>query len=61
MTPPEVVHRPDPGLARGVWEASPAALYAALAFVLASAVLYVAHRRGLLAKFARTASARLRR
>ena len=47
---PEIVTRPDPGLARGVWEASPVALYAGLGVVLAAATLYAAARAGLLAR-----------
>ena len=41
---PEIVTRPDPGLARGVWEASPLTLYLAAAAVVVFAALYLAVR-----------------
>ncbi len=47
MIAPEVTQRPDPGLARGLWEASPSALYLALGTVLVAGVLYLALRLGL--------------
>jgi hypothetical protein len=40
----EVVHRPPPGLARGVWEASPLSFYVALVSVVALFAIYVAVR-----------------
>jgi hypothetical protein len=43
----EVVHRPDPGLARGLWEAPASGLYLAMAAVLVGAALYLAVRLGL--------------
>ncbi len=46
--PSEVVTRPDPGLARGVWEAPAWAFWAALALVLLAAVFYLLRRLGLL-------------
>ena len=45
--PGEIVHRPDPGLARGVWEAPPSMFYAAGALAVVVGVVYVLHRRGL--------------
>lgn len=54
--PTETVTRPDPGLARGVWEAPPWALWAGLGVVLVAAALYVARRAGLL-RFGRGAAA----
>jgi hypothetical protein len=45
--PPEIVHRPDPGLARGLWEASPSSLYVALLVVVLCALLYLSFRRGM--------------
>ncbi len=44
--PEVIVHRPDAGLARGVWEAPPWAFMVMAAAVAAALVLYVAHRRG---------------
>ncbi len=44
VTPPEVVHRPDPGLARGLWEAPPSAFYLALGILLVAALLYLSLR-----------------
>jgi len=46
--PTETVSRPDPGLARGVWETKPAIFYGAGAIVLVGALLYAASRAGLL-------------
>ena len=44
----EVVHRPaEPGLARGLWEASPFAFYVAFAVLFLFAVTYAAARLGL--------------
>jgi len=42
----EVVHRPDSGLARGIWEASPSTFYLALGAILLGAALYLAARLG---------------
>jgi hypothetical protein len=42
-----LVHRPDPGLARGVWEAPPWAFYAAGALVVVLALALLAARLGL--------------
>jgi hypothetical protein len=44
----EVIHRPAPGVARGLWEAPPYAFYVALAAVIFFAVPYAAYRLGLL-------------
>jgi hypothetical protein len=45
----EVVHRPaEPGLARGLWEASPFAFYVAFAVLFLLAVGYAGARLGLL-------------
>jgi hypothetical protein len=46
VTPPEIVHRPDPGLARGLWEAQPSGLYVALGVILLAALVYLAVRLG---------------
>jgi hypothetical protein len=43
---PEIVHRPDPGLARGVWETTPTFFYLALGVVIAVAAAYLAYRLG---------------
>jgi hypothetical protein len=47
-TATETVTRPDPGLARGKWEAPAWAFWVALAVVLIGVGLYVAKRMGLL-------------
>ncbi len=47
-TPTETVVRPEPGLARGVWEAPPWAFWVALGLVVVVAAGYVAARAGLL-------------
>ncbi|HSO39553.1 MAG TPA: hypothetical protein VLT33_43805 [Labilithrix sp.] len=44
----ETVTRPDPGLARGKWEAPPWAFWVALAVIAAVTALYVVGRMGLL-------------
>jgi hypothetical protein len=44
----EVVRRPEPGLARGVWEMRPAAFYVVGALVVIAAALWGAARLGLL-------------
>lgn len=44
----ETVTRPDPGLARGKWEAPAWAFWVALAVVILGVGLYVAKRMGLL-------------
>lgn len=46
--PTEAVSRPDPGLARGAWEAPPWALWVALAVIVVAATLYAMRRSGLL-------------
>ncbi len=46
--PSETVSRPDPGLARGKWEAPAWAFWGALALVLIAASLYALRRFGLL-------------
>lgn len=46
-TATEIVHRPDPGLGRGVWEAPAWTLYALLAGVVLAALVYAAMRLGL--------------
>lgn len=43
----EIVVRPEPGLARGAWEAPAWAFWAVLAVALAGAALYAARRFGL--------------
>jgi len=47
-TATETVTRPDPGLARGKWEAPAWAFWVALAVVVIGVGLYVAKRMGLL-------------
>lgn len=54
---PEAVTRPDPGLARGVWETSPTALYVAGAAVVVLAALYLAFRLRLLRRRPKPAAA----
>jgi len=46
-TATEEVSRPDPGLARGKWEAPSWAFWVALAVVVAGVGLYVAYRMGM--------------
>lgn len=46
--PTETVTRPDPGLARGKWEAPPWAFWVALALIVIGAALYVLRRMGIL-------------
>jgi len=46
--PTETVARPDPGLARGKWEAPAWVFWAVLAVVVASAVAYVMFRAGMI-------------
>jgi hypothetical protein len=48
--PTETVTRPDPGLARGTWEAPPWAFWVALAVVLVGATLYLLRRMGILVR-----------
>jgi hypothetical protein len=47
-TATETVTRPDPGLARGKWEAPAWAFWVALAVVVIGVALYVAKRMGFL-------------
>lgn len=47
-TATEVVERPDPGLARGKWEAPAWVFWAMLGVVLVGAGVYVLRRMGLL-------------
>lgn len=47
-TATETVTRPDPGLARGKWEAPAWAFWVVLAVVVVGVGLYVAKRMGLL-------------
>ena len=47
-TATETVTRPDPGLARGKWEAPAWAFWVALAVVIVGVCLYVAQRMGFL-------------
>jgi hypothetical protein len=48
LQPTETVTRPDPGLARGRWEAPPWAFWAMLAVLLLGTLLYVLRRMGML-------------
>ena len=43
----ETVRRPDPGLARGVWEAPPSFFYILGGIVVAAAVVYALWRKGI--------------
>ncbi len=43
----ETVRRPDPGLARGVWEAPPSFFYILGGIVVAVAVVYALWRKGI--------------
>jgi hypothetical protein len=47
------VHRPDPGLARGKWEAPAWFFYVVFGVVLVAFALYAAQRAGLLKRRAR--------
>jgi hypothetical protein len=49
-TATETVTRPDPGVARGKWEAPPWAFWLVLAVVVIGFGLYVAGRMGLLGR-----------
>lgn len=49
----EVVTRPDPGLARGKWEAPAWAFWAMLGVVLVGALAYALRRMGYLARAAK--------
>lgn len=44
----EIVTRPEPGLARGAWEAPAWAFWVMLAVVILGAAAYVLHRLGIL-------------
>lgn len=46
LQPTETVTRPDPGLARGKWEAPAWAFWLMLAVLLAGTALYVLRRMG---------------
>jgi hypothetical protein len=48
LQPTETVTRPDPGLARGKWEAPAWAFWLMLAVLLGGTALYVLRRMGLL-------------
>ena len=48
LEPTETVTRPDPGLARGKWEAPEWAFWVALAVVVIGTTLYVLRRMGFL-------------
>ncbi len=52
--PTEVVTRPDPGLARGVWESKPALFYGAGALVVLGAAIYAMARAGLFRRRVKT-------
>lgn len=47
-TPTEIVTRPDPGLARGTWEAPAWTFWVLLLFIVLGASAYLLHRLGLL-------------
>lgn len=46
--PTEIVTRPDPGIARGKWEAPRAAFFVVIALVVVFAILLVLKRAGVL-------------
>jgi hypothetical protein len=46
----ELVTRPDPGLARGKWEASPWMFWAMLGAILVGALTYTLRRMGFLSR-----------
>ncbi len=46
LEPSETVTRPDPGLARGKWEAPAWAFWVTLAVIVAGSTLYVLRRMG---------------
>ena len=48
LQPTETVTRPDPGLARGQWEAPAWAFWLALALVVVGTAAYVLRRMGML-------------
>ena len=48
LQPTETVTRPDPGLARGQWEAPAWAFWLALALVMVGTAAYVLRRMGML-------------
>jgi hypothetical protein len=48
LQPTETVTRPDPGLARGKWEAPAWAFWLALALIVAFTAAYVLRRMGML-------------
>lgn len=54
-TATETVSRPEPGLARGKWEAPAWAFWVALAVIVAGVGLYVAGRMGMLGRIIKKA------
>jgi len=58
LQPSETVTRPDPGLARGKWEAPAWAFWVALAVIVAGTTLYVLRRAGRLRMPARSPTPR---
>lgn len=54
-TATETVSRPEPGLARGKWEAPAWAFWVALAVILVGVGLYVAGRMGMLGRIIKKA------
>lgn len=54
--PSELVTRPDPGLARGKWEAPKAAFYAVAAIVVLLGIFTVLSKLGVLARFRKSKS-----
>jgi len=55
--PAEIVRRPDPGIARGIWEAPSWALWLVMAAAIAFAALYAAARAGVLRRLRRRGGA----
>jgi hypothetical protein len=57
LQPTETVTRPDPGLARGKWEAPAWAFWLALALIAVGTTAYVLRRMGILRFGSRAAKA----
>ena len=57
LQPTETVTRPDPGLARGKWEAPAWAFWLALALIVVGTAVYVLRRMGMLRLRAKAAQA----
>jgi hypothetical protein len=53
----DIVTRPEAGLARGAWEATPTAFFVALAVLVIASLLYLLYRLGVLKRRQSAASA----